>query len=91
MDNPTESSVVLDVVNAVGVNVVALVAGYPIAILAPTFLVLVLPFGVFWVYVLLVVLYAVAQFRKGRRRRAFLTGALAAIVLMVLAESIRIA
>jgi uncharacterized BrkB/YihY/UPF0761 family membrane protein len=45
----------------------------------------------FWVYVLLVGLYALAQFRKGRKRRAILAGSLAAIVLMVLGTSLRIA
>jgi hypothetical protein len=91
MDNPTKSSVILDVLSAAGANLVALVVGYPLAIVAPTFLVIILPFGMFWVYVLLVGLYALAQFRKGRKRRAILAGSLAAIVLMVLGTSLRIA
>jgi uncharacterized BrkB/YihY/UPF0761 family membrane protein len=91
MDNPAKSNVVLDVLNAVGANLIALLVGYPLAIFGPTFLVLILPFGMFWVYVLLVGLYALAQFRKERRRRAILTGALAAIVLMVLGMTLRIA
>ena len=91
MDNPTKSSVILDVLSAAGANLVALVVGYPLAIIAPTFLVIILPFGMFWVYVLLVGLYALAQFRKGRKRRAILAGSLAAIVLMVLGTSLRIA
>ena len=91
MDNPAKSNVVLDVLNAVGANLIALLVGYPLAIFGPTFLVLILPFGMFWVYVLLVGLYALAQFRKERRRRAILTGALAAIVLMVLWMTLRIA
>ena len=70
---------------------IALLVGYPLAIFGPTFLVLILPFGMFWVYVLLVGLYALAQFRKERRRRAILAGALAAIVLMVLGMTLRIA
>ena len=72
MDNPAKSNVFLDVLNAVGVNVIAFVVGYPVAIFGPGILVIALPFGVFWVYVLLVGLYALAQFRKGRRRRAIL-------------------
>ena len=91
MDNPAKSNLVLDVLNAVGANLIALLVGYPLAIFGPTFLVLILPFGMFWVYVLLVGLYALAQFRKERRRRAILTGALAAIVLMVLGMTLRIA
>ncbi len=91
MDNPAKSNVVLDVLNAVGANLIALLVGYPLAIFGPTFLVLILPFGLFWVYVLLVGLYALAQFRKERRRRAILAGALAAIVLMVLGMTLRIA
>ncbi len=91
LDNPAKSNVVLDVLNAVGANLIALLVGYPLAIFGPTFLVLILPFGMFWVYVLLVGLYALAQFRKGRRRRAILAGALAAIVLMVLGMTLRIA
>ena len=91
MDDPAKSNVVLDVLNAVGANLIALLVGYPLAIFGPTFLVLILPFGMFWVYVLLVGLYALAQFRKERRRRAILTGALAAIVLMVLGMTLRIA
>ena len=89
--DPAKSNVVFDFLNAVGANFIALVVGYPLAILAPTFLVIILPFGMFWVYVLLVGLYALAQFRKGRRRRAILAGSLAAIVLMVLGMSLRIA
>jgi membrane-bound metal-dependent hydrolase YbcI (DUF457 family) len=91
MDNPTKSSVILDVLSAAGANLVALVVGYPLAIVAPTFLVIILPFGMFWVYVLLVGLYALAQFRKGRKRRALLAGSLAAVVLIVLGTSLRIA
>ena len=91
MDSPGESNVVADVLSAAGANLVALVVGYPLAILAPGFLVLILPFGVFWAYLLLVGLYAFSQFRKGRRRRAILAGSLAAIVLMFLAMNIRVA
>lgn len=91
MDTPARSNIVLDVLNAVAVNVIALVVGYPIAIFGPAVLILILPFGIFWVYVLLVALYALVQFRKGRRRRAILAGSLAAIVLMVLATGIRVA
>ena len=91
MDNPTQSNVVLDVLSAAGANLVALVVGYPLAIVGPAFLVIILPFGMFWVYVLLVGLYALAQFRKGRKRRAILAGSLAAIVLIVLGTSLRIA
>ena len=91
MDDPAKSNVVLDVLNAVGANLIAFVVGYALAILGPGFLVIILPFGMFWVYVLLVGLYALAQFRKGRRRRAIMAGSLAAIVLMVLGMSLRIA
>jgi hypothetical protein len=91
MDNPSKSNVGLDVLNAAGANLIALVVGYPLAIAGPAFLVIILPFGMFWVYVLLVGLYALAQFRKGRRRRAIVAGSLAAIVLMVLGMSLRIA
>ena len=91
MDDPAKSNVVLDVLNAVGANLIAFVVGYPLAILGPGFLVIILPFGMFWVYVLLVGLYALAQFRKGRRRRAILAASLGAIVLMVLGMSLRIA
>ena len=90
-DNPAKSNVVLDVLNAVGANMIALVVGYPVAIVAPTVLVMVQPFGMFWGYVMLVGLYALSQFRKGRKRRAILACALAAIVLIVLATNIRIA
>jgi hypothetical protein len=91
MDNPTQSNVVPDVLSAAGANLVALVVGYPLAIVGPAFLVIILPFGMFWVYVLLVGLYALAQFRKGRKRRALLAGSLAAVVLIVLGTSLRIA
>lgn len=91
MDDPATSNVVLDVLNAAGANVVAFVVGYPLAIVGPAFLVIALPFGVFWAYVLLVGWYALSQFRKGRRRRAILAGSLAAIVLLVLAMNLRIA
>jgi hypothetical protein len=91
MDNPATSNAVLDVLNAVGANLIALVVGYPLAIFGPAFLIIILPFGMFWAYVLLVGLYALAQFRKGRRRRAILAASLGAIVLMVLGMSLRIA
>ncbi len=91
MNNPPESNVVLDVLNAVGANVIAFVVGYPLAIVGPAFLIISLPFGVFWVYVLLVGYYALSQFRRRRRRRAILAGSLAAIVLLVLAMNLRIA
>lgn len=77
-------SIALDVLHAVGANVIAFVVGYPFAIFGPTFLVVVLPFGMFWAYVLLVGLYALSQFRKGRRRRAILAGSFVAIVLIAL-------
>ena len=89
--DPAKSNVVFDFLNAVGANFIALVVGYPLAILAPTFLVIILPFGIFWVYVLLVGFYAFSQFRKGRRRRAILAGLLAAIVMITLAMNLRIA
>ena len=91
MNSPARSNVVVDVLTAVGVNVIALVVGYVLAIAGPGFLILVLPFGVFWAYVLLVGWYAVAQFRKGRRRRAILAGSLVPIVLIFLAMNIRVA
>ena len=91
MDNPAKSNVVADVLTAVGANVIAFVVGYPLAIFGPAILVISLPFGMFWVYVLLVGLYALSQFRKGRRRRAILAGALAAIVMIFLAMNLRIA
>ena len=91
MNNPAGNNVVADVLNAIGANIIAFVVGYPLAIVAPTFLVLVLPFGVFWAYVLLVGYYALSQFRKERRRRAILAGSLATIVLIFLAMNLRIA
>ena len=91
MDNPAESNAVVDLLHAVGVNVVAFIVGYPLAIVGPKFLLFILPFGMFWAYLLLVVVYAVAQFRKGRRRRAVLSGALAAIVLIGLMMNLSIA
>jgi hypothetical protein len=91
MDNPHSSNVVLDVLNAAGANLLAFLVGYPLAIFGPAFLVVSLPFGMFWVYVLLVGLYTFSQFRKGRRRRAIMAGSLAAIVLLVLATNLGIA
>jgi hypothetical protein len=91
MDNPAKSNVVVDVLNALGANVIAFVVGYPLAIFGPTFLIMSLPFGVFWAYVLLIGFYAISRFRKGHRRRAILAGSLAAIVLIVLAMNLRIA
>lgn len=85
------SSLVPDVANAVGVNLVAFVVGYAVAMLAPGSLAIALPFGMFWAYVLLVAIYAFSQFRKGRRRRAIVAASVAAIVLLFLATSIRIA
>ena len=91
MDNAAENNVVGDVLSAFGVNVIALVVGYPLAIVLPTFLIIALPFGVFWVYVVLVGVYAVSQFRKGRKRRAIVAGAFAVILLIALAMNTRIA
>lgn len=91
MEKPANSNAFLDVANAVGANVIAFVVGYPLAVVGPGFLNIILPFGIFWGYVLLVGLYALSQFRKGRRRRAILAGSLVVIVLMVLAASLRIA
>jgi len=91
MDDPAKSNVLLDVLNAVGANVIAFVVGYPLAIFLPAVLVIILPFGMFWMYVLLVGFYALFQFRKGRRRRAILAGSLAVVVMIVLAMNLRIA
>jgi hypothetical protein len=91
MEKAPESSAGRDVLTAVWINFIALIVGYPLAMVAPTFLIIILPFGVFWVYLLLVGLYAFFQFRKGRTRRAILVGSFAAIVLVVLAMNTRIA
>ena len=59
--------------------------------LGPGFLIIAMPFGMFWLYVLLIVLYALLQFRKARRRRAILTIAVAATIMIQLAMHLNIA
>ena len=88
---PAENFIVADILSAVGVNVGAFIVGYPAALILPGFLILVMPFGVFWVYLALVAWYAVAQFRKGRMRRAVIVVSLAALVLIFFAMNIRVA
>jgi len=90
MDNSGDTAVP-DVLNAIGANILAFVVGYPLAMVGPTVFIFVLPFGVFWAYVLLVGVYAFTQFRKGRKRRAILAGSLAALVLVILAMGLRVA
>ena len=91
MDTPANSNVVLDVLVAIGANLVAFVVGFPIALVAPKFLIFILPFGVFGAYLVLVGLYARAQYKKGRQRRALLAVVVTAVVLMALASVIRVA
>lgn len=98
--NPTRQpnafvSVVVDGLSAVGVNLVTFVLGlaafWALESLPLRMLVMVIPFGMYGPYLLLVGWYAFSQFRKGRRRRALLAGAIAPIVLIVQMMNSRIA
>ena len=80
-----------DGLSAIAANCAAFVVGLSLTALGPGFLAISPPFGMFWLYVLLIGSYAAFQARKGRRRRALLAGSLAATVLIFMAVSIRIA
>ncbi len=81
-----EGSVLADMLTAIVINVIALMLGLSSGSIA-----IAMPLGVAGVYLVLIAAYAIHQFRKGRKRRAFLTGLIAPVVVVLMALSIRVA
>ena len=91
MDDPDTSDLAPELWRAVGVNLLAMVIGYPLALAGPDSVIMNSPFGMFWVYVVLVGLYVLFQLLTGGRRRAMLAVSVGALLMIVLLMGLRIA